>query len=63
MQHIRTPGAAVSHLFKMLDLMAVIRFQVGISPGLAMLLGRSCMSVYFQPSERQRDVLSTEDLR
>lgn len=41
MQHILTPAGAVSHLLRMFILMAAIKFQVGISLGLA-ILGTQC---------------------
>jgi hypothetical protein len=37
MQHILTPGGAVSQILKILDLMVVILSHVGLSYGLLML--------------------------
>jgi hypothetical protein len=38
MQHIRTPGVAVSHIRNILDLIASIRSQVRVSCGLLILI-------------------------
>jgi hypothetical protein len=49
MQHIRTPGAAVSHIRSIRVLMATIRSQVGVSYELLILFEmarQSCVKLY-----------------